>query len=392
VNDETFQNIAAQPHNLPWQMTIETPRALPERENTDESLHLERTSTDAALATNQQRSKAADVLVGHARANADTALDAAREHADDQLEDVQSGEQAVRAVVRERALEDDILLHERRLADARLRHERDSLAQTIESLLSEERARTDRYLLNERNRADDELANRDDFLGMVSHDLRNLLNGISLNASILSARAAESQLAPHVIDGTNKIKRYVARMDRLISDLVDVVSIDKGKLSIRPRPCDPAGLVTEVSATFSQLAADKGVTLRVTPDGLSRRNADLDRERVMQVLENLISNAVKFTPAGGEVRVTGETSDEGLLICVADTGCGIPGDLLELIFERFWQAAKNDQRGLGLGLYISRCIVEAHGGKIWAKSTVGKGSDFHFLIPNFVAGQLQPGH
>ena len=102
----------------------------------------------------------------------------------------------------------------------------------------------------------------------------------------------------------------------------------------------------------------------------------------MQVLDNLISNALKFTASGGDVVVSGESSDAELLFAIADTGTGIPDDMQELIFERFWQAGKNEQRGLGLGLYIARSIVEAHGGRIWVESTPGKESVFSFSIPN----------
>jgi signal transduction histidine kinase len=102
---------------------------------------------------------------------------------------------------------------------------------------------------------------------------------------------------------------------------------------------------------------------------------------MLQVLANLITNAIKFTAPGGTVTVRGQRMDDELRLSVVDNGPGIAGSMLEAVFERFWQVGKNDHRGLGLGLYISRCIVDAHGGRIWAESRPGGGSAFHFTIP-----------
>jgi signal transduction histidine kinase len=101
---------------------------------------------------------------------------------------------------------------------------------------------------------------------------------------------------------------------------------------------------------------------------------------VRQIVQNLLSNAIKFTPPGGEIAFHAEAAGEELLFRVSDTGQGIPESSLNSIFERFWQVGRNDRRGLGLGLYISRCIVEAHGGRIWAESK-GKGSTICFKLP-----------
>jgi signal transduction histidine kinase len=99
------------------------------------------------------------------------------------------------------------------------------------------------------------------------------------------------------------------------------------------------------------------------------------------VLANLISNAIKFTPEGGRISIGGERTSDALCVSVSDTGVGIPTEMLEQVFQRFWQVGKNDRRGSGLGLYISRCIVEAHGGTITATSTLGEGSVFSFTLP-----------
>jgi signal transduction histidine kinase len=110
--------------------------------------------------------------------------------------------------------------------------------------------------------------------------------------------------------------------------------------------------------------------------------ATVDRHRVLQVLSNLVGNAIKFSEAGGIIEVRLEPIVDGFQITVRDRGRGIAPDDIEAIFERFSQAGQPDRRGLGLGLYIARCIVEAHGGRIWAVSELGKGSAFHFTIPN----------
>jgi signal transduction histidine kinase len=217
-------------------------------------------------------------------------------------------------------------------------------------------------------------------MGMVSHDLRNLLSGIVMNSMLIAEEASVSDEGRRTIAGMKRIERYAARMKRLIGDLVDVVSIDAGKLAIELEPFDASTLITEAVEAFAQAASQKGITLesgKIEPLLM----VELDRERMLQVLANLITNALKFTPQGGRIVVAGERVGDELRLCVSDTGMGIPGDMLEAVFERFCQVGKNDQRGLGLGLHISRCIVDAHGGKIWVESKLGEGSRFHFTLP-----------
>ncbi len=169
-------------------------------------------------------------------------------------------------------------------------------------------------------------------------------------------------------------------MNRLIGDLIDVASIDAGKLAITSARGDVAALIAEAVDTFQAAASAKGISLQaeIAEDPLL---AEFDHDRMLQVLANVISNAIKFTSQGGSIRVRGERAGDELRFCVSDTGSGIPGNMLEAIFERFWQVGKDDRRGVGLGLYISRCIVEAHGGKIWAESTLGEGSRLCFTLP-----------
>ena len=352
--------------------------ARPERERTDESLRTEREKTDRALA--EQRADVeedADALVETARERADNTLAAARSRADSGRYEASS---AARDLLSdERAREDEALEAERDAADARLEQEREELTRALATLLPLEREKTDLHLQTERVRSDDALARRDDFLGMVSHDLRNLLSGIVVNAALLSEGASESEEGQRTLAATARIQRYAARMNRLIADLVDVVSIEAGQLAVLPTVSDATSLLAEAVAAFAQSAAEKGIALecQATEDPLP---AALDRERMLQVLANLIANALKFTPRGGRIVVRGERAGDELRLSVSDTGSGIPGGMLEKVFERFWQADA-DRRGLGLGLYISRCIVEAHQGRIWAESDPGAGSTFRLAIP-----------
>jgi signal transduction histidine kinase len=167
-----------------------------------------------------------------------------------------------------------------------------------------------------------------------------------------------------------------------IGDLVDVASIDAGKLAITPARLDVALPIAEVEDTFKATAAAKGISLQ-TRIGAAPLIAAFDHDRILQVLANLVSNALKFTPRGGQILICGERQGSDVRVCVADTGSGIPHDALERIFERFSQVGENDRRGLGLGLYISRCVIETHGGRIWAESQPGAGSKVCFTLPQF---------
>ena len=148
---------------------------------------------------------------------------------------------------------------------------------------------------------------------------------------------------------------------------------------------DATELISEAVEVFGHAARDKGISLEFAMSE-AFLPALFDRERILQVLANLIANALKFTSSGGVVTVRADRVGDELRVSVLDTGTGIAVDKLEEVFERFWQVGKNDRRGLGLGLYISRSIVDAHGGRIWAESTLGIGSAFHFTIPLTLRG------
>jgi signal transduction histidine kinase len=351
----------------------------PDRTKTDDSLRTERKNTDDALKDGQvSADREADDVLDHARGLADAVLSAARLEADQESRRP-TPRAAAGAVVAQRTQADRTVRGARATADIVVREDREDRADALAALLVHERAVTDAYLVTERARSDEAVANRDDFLGMVAHDVRNLLNAVVLNLELLQP-AGGGDPEPQVVAAVNRIRRNVARMNRLIGDLVDVTSINKGKLAVARVPGDLAALVAEAAETFQPAAVEKGVSLTVeVPAG--PLPAEMDHGRMLQVFANLLSNAIKFTPRGGQIRASGEVSAGLFRFCIRDTGVGIPPAMLEAIFERFWQVGANDRRGQGLGLYISKSIVEAHGGRIWAESVVGEGSRIFLTLP-----------
>ncbi len=362
-------------------MTPKDPKPRPEQDRTDQSLRDERTKADTEFGKRRDAIEDdADAVVEDARAQADVSLKVARRKADRRLSQraVQAPEREVLA--RERGEEDAALQQERSASDEKRQEEREERNDALAQLLLLERETTDEHLLLERSRADDALVARDDFLGMVSHDLRTLLGGIVMRAAMITRHAGEDEAGQQVRKNAESIQRFSARMTRLIGDLLDVASIEAGMLAVQPRPDDATRLVRDAVEAFQPAASLKGLALdsHVARDSLLAR---FDHERVLQVLANLLANAIKFTPEGGRISIRVEPVGEEVRFSVTDTGVGITPDRLERIFERFWQVQPSDKRGLGLGLYISRCIVEAHSGTIWAESEPGVGSTFSFTLP-----------
>jgi signal transduction histidine kinase len=351
----------------------------PERNQTDESLAKERAKADAALAEKAAIERAAADVIERAREKADEVLATARDTADEKLDTATTREQTESAIASERKLEDELISELRAKADETMRIEREASARVLARLIPLEREKTDQHLRTERARSDDAVANRDDFLGMVAHDLRDLLSGILLSSRAIAALTGESEKGQETILAVQRIQRSAGRMTRLLGDLVDVTCIDAGKLAIAPIRADASVAVREAVDTWSPTALAKGLELRAATAGAV--NSTFDPERLFQILGNLITNAVKFSPPGEIVTVGVERIGTEARFFVRDHGVGIPHDKLEAVFERFWQSGKQDRRGLGLGLYISQCLVEAHSGKIWAESELGAGTTFFFTVP-----------
>jgi signal transduction histidine kinase len=218
---------------------------------------------------------------------------------------------------------------------------------------------------------------REEILGIVAHDLRNPLNTISMATSML----IEDPLPDSARIGHLKIiRRAGERMNHLIQDLLSVTTIEAGRLSIAPAKMSVTDLLTEAADTLGPIAREKSLTFETSAaDDLPAVRAD--HARVLQVLSNLVGNAVKFTPAGGTITVSAVRQGGRVRCSVADTGPGIPAGQIPRLFGKFWQAKRGDGRGVGLGLAIARGIVEAHGGTIDVRSEVGQGSVFSFELP-----------
>jgi signal transduction histidine kinase len=170
-------------------------------------------------------------------------------------------------------------------------------------------------------------------------------------------------------------------MERLISALLDVARIEAGSFSIRHEHVDVRALIYETLELFKPQAHERELNIS------SEIPADVpplsgDRDRLVQVLSNLLSNALKFTAAGGRVWLRAGTVDGAVRISVEDSGAGISAAHLPHVFDRYWQVDRLSRNGAGLGLAICKGIVEAHGGRIWVESTVGCGTTFHFTIPS----------
>ena len=236
-------------------------------------------------------------------------------------------------------------------------------------------------LFHEANRA---TRDRDEMLGVVAHDLRNPLNTIFMGTTLLLEGMSEDDPRRKP---TEMVRRAAERMNRLIQDLLDIRRVDSGRMTVEPKSESIDTLMNEALEMLRPLATAASLTLEYdAPPHLPCVAADA--ARLLQVLSNLVGNAIKFTPPGGRVWIEVQPMDDEVRVAVSDTGPGIPADQVPHIFGRFWQGRSSDRRGIGLGLAIAKGIVEAHGGRIWVESQVGEGSRFIFTLP--IARQMAP--
>ena len=223
------------------------------------------------------------------------------------------------------------------------------------------------------------IRDREAVLAVVSHDLRNPLASILLNATMMLDMAPVGALGDWTGDSLRQIVQSVEQTNRLITDLLDVARMEEGGgIAVDRIPVDARPLVDAAVRMLLPLAQARGVELVQTPGGSLPVLADSDR--VLQVLSNLIGNAVKFTDPGGHVRVTARSYGDEQWFSVTDTGIGIPEEDQPFVFDRFRQVGR-DRRGVGLGLPIARGIVEAHGGRIWLDSRPVMGTTVYFTLP-----------
>ena len=223
---------------------------------------------------------------------------------------------------------------------------------------------------------------RDHVMGIVAHDLRNPLSAITMKAALMKRHATSEKIR----GDADSIQNVATRMEYLIKSLLDVTTMEAGRFSLTRASCDVDDLMRETLELFSNLAASKHIRLQVdvSDHGLA---IDADRDRVLQVLSNLIGNALKFTPQGGEVKISVEHRQDLARFAVSDTGPGIAESDVAKLFDRFWKGAA---AGTGLGLFIAKGIVDAHGGRIWVESRPGEGATFRFELPVVVPERTAP--
>jgi signal transduction histidine kinase len=300
----------------------------------------------------------------------------------------------------ERESADEAVERERRRADQWMNRERGEVRSAETQIISGERRQTDCDLAAERSMTDSEfekivqvlldektahgraaaaLTSRDELMAIVSHDLRNPIGAIASCAEML-------------LDGsislTSDVKGWIEFMQRnansalrLVADLLDMERMSRGSFTLQPDVHDLVAIGKQAVQNAASAAAAKQVLLRFassSPSLIIR----CDSERMHQVLSNLLANAVKFTPQGGAVSVSvSELDSDQVDIAIRDTGIGISEGDQGRIFDRFSQIEKKDRRGLGLGLYVSKMIVEAHGGRLSVNSSLGQGSTFLVSLP-----------
>jgi len=237
---------------------------------------------------------------------------------------------------------------------------------TLERVRSAEAERAARVLAEEATRA------REEILSMVSHDLRNPLGTILIGAQTL----LQLEDPARIRTTAERMFRQSQRMSRLIEDLVDFAAIQAGRITLDRRTHTPGAVVHGAVEHFASLASERGVrfTAEIAPD---LPPIECDAERIGQVLSNLLANALKVTPRDGAITVG---VDRDGVFFVRDTGPGIDPDEVPRLFERYWRSRHASYKGAGLGLSIAKGIIDAHGGRIWATSTVGRGAMFEFTV------------
>lgn len=221
---------------------------------------------------------------------------------------------------------------------------------------------------------------RNDVLMVVSHDLRGPLGGISLAAEALLEGFRGGSECEAGEEWAAAIVQSASRMDELVGDLTEAVRRKEAGIPVTIGRYPASALASEAAKLHMPQAREKGMTIHVrvpaeTPAVLA------DRGRILQVFSNLIGNAIRYSPEGGEVTVRTEMAGPEVRFAVSDSGPGITPEHQERIFERFWRDERGAEGGLGLGLAIAREILQAHGGRIWVESTLGEGCTFYFSLP-----------
>lgn len=218
-------------------------------------------------------------------------------------------------------------------------------------------------------------AARDELVAMVSHDLRNPLATIAMGTDLLASTEDDPRVRKHI----SAIANAAGRMQYLIDQLLDVARLEHGGLGLHYERCDVGAVLDTVQSLFQIRAIEAQVELSIAGEPGTAVTAD--RERLLQILSNLLANALKFTPRTGKITVTGRREGPLLRFEVEDTGPGIADAQIPLLFERYWQGQASKRGSLGLGLYLCKQLVTAQHGEIGVRSTLGAGSTFWFTLP-----------
>jgi signal transduction histidine kinase len=223
---------------------------------------------------------------------------------------------------------------------------------------------------------------REEVLAIVSHDLKNPLNVVYVNVHLLLQELEANDLnvkRSRIRKRLEGIRRASERMNQLIGDMLDLARLAAGEVGLRLESTNCRQLLQEAGDLTSTLAEQRAIKI-VTEVG-PELPVRCDRDRILQVLQNLLDNAIKFSPVGGIVTLRSRCDAESCTFEVTDTGTGIPEEHLPLLFQNYWQAPATAALGNGLGLSIAKSIVDLHGGRIWVESLVGRGSTFFFKLP-----------
>jgi len=225
---------------------------------------------------------------------------------------------------------------------------------------------------------------REEIIAVVSHDLRNPMTAIAANAVIIGRKVEQGDM-DEIKARAETIRRAVGRMEALARDLLDTASIQSGNLTMRVQVEDVTAIVSQVADLLKPVLATSEQVLEGVVPGTPLR-ARCDRERIFQVLSNLVGNASKFSPEGSLISIGVNARPREIVFEVRDRGCGVSPEQLPHIFEPYWRASQKRRQGLGLGLAIAKGIVEAHDGRIWVESRPKTGSKFAFSLPPAESG------
>lgn len=220
---------------------------------------------------------------------------------------------------------------------------------------------------------------RDNLVHMIVHDMRNPLMAISMGLTVALKEVGAH--APSLTERLELVSDTVRDLNEMASAVLDVSRFEAGKMPLQRTPCDLLALAGKSVETMRFLAQGKGITLDVAGQPV---RMPIDEELIRRVIVNLITNAIKFTPQKGTVRVAVEAAGDGARVTVTDSGYGIPPDYIDKVFDKFTQVEGREQGrkySSGLGLTFCRLAVEAHGGEIHVRSEVEKGSEFSFTLP-----------